>query len=152
MLPTGNVSTTTYGPTALSGPLLVTLTFHLNCVPGMTLSSSCSGGVYSVTWVFVSARSADAITVCAVTFGEVTGSQPSVGLPGFQVVLAVLMCGIVVPTPGFVTTSLPGMAWNVTVIFLFTGRSVPVFQASFTASGLVVSSVGSVVEIRHHRA
>ena len=91
------------------------------------------------------------MTVSAVTLGEVTGSQPSVGLPGFQVVVAVLTCGIVVPTPGLpgggVATAGCGIPWNVMTIFLFAGRSAPVSQVSCTASGSAESTAGSVVEI-----
>ena len=50
------------------------------------------------------------------------------------------------PDARFVTTSVPGVAWKVMAIFLFTGRSVLVSQASFTASGLVESTVGSSFE------
>ena len=151
-MPTGRVSVTTNGPTLLSGPLFVTLMFQSNSVPGTTSSSwTFHSSGYLVLWVFSSMRSAEAILVCAVTSLEVCRSQSDVGVPGYHDVVAVLMWGMVVPTPGLpgggVATAGCGIAWNLMMIFLFTGRSAPVSQASFTASGSEESTVGSSVEI-----
>ena len=94
--PAGSVSVTRNGPTATSGPRLVTATRQVASAPATTGS----------TWVLSSTRSAESMRVLAVAAGPEYGPvafpfAPDASTP---VPRALFTCGTDAPTPGLSTT------------------------------------------------